>query len=108
MKKLKLQFEDFDSKERNLLKKVVTLGTTIRKCQDDGNLTSLAPPTVYGYLNFIRLSKKMPQLSLPQVANLTLLGNASSEDDVSAVLNEVFGIRDKPDDDDPTMGGDLF
>jgi len=105
--KLKLKMEDFDKK--SLLKQAVMLGATVRKYQSEGSLKSLAPATLYGMLNFVRLAKGL-NLPLPQVARLTLLGNASSEDnkDVSAVLNEVFGIRDTPDGDDATMAGDLF
>jgi hypothetical protein len=93
----------------DLLIKVVQLGNVIRRQRADGNLQSLAPPTIYGYLAFLRMAQALPHLSLQQVALATLLGNASLEDrkHVASVFNEVFGLQPGHED-DPTMGGNLF
>ncbi len=97
-------------KEEKLIKLVVKMGDVIRRYQDEGNLNSVPPPTIYGYLAFLRLNRGLPHLSLQQVASSTLMGNASAEDKkhVVAVFNEVFGIRAMPAENDPTLGGDLF
>jgi hypothetical protein len=110
MKKLKLKREDMVVKDKNLIEKVVKIGDVIRRYQSEGNLSSVPPPTIYGYLSFLRLAKGLPHLSLQQISSLTLLGNASSEDSkyVTSVFNEVFGIRSETDNTDPTLGGDLF
>lgn len=89
--------------------KVVRLGNLIRKHRADGNLHSVPPPTIYGYLSFLRMAKALPHLNMQQVALATMLGNASLADrqHISGVLNESFGIK-LAQDDDPTLGGNLF
>jgi hypothetical protein len=89
--------------------KVVKLGQIIRGQRLDGNLQSLPPPTIYGYLAFLRIVQRLPHLSLPQIAMATLLGNAGLEDRkvASTLCNEVFGLQAAPDD-DLAMGGNLF
>jgi hypothetical protein len=76
--------------------KAVHLGNVIRRHRSEGNLQSLPPPTIWGYLAFLRMSFGLPHLSLPQIATSTLLGNASAEDKktVAVVLNEVFGLQE--------------
>ncbi len=92
-----------------LVAKVVELGQVIRRRRAEGNLLSVPPPTVYGYLAFLRMALAMPHLSLAQVAQSTLVGNASSEDKkhIASVFGEVFGLRQE-DEDDPTLGQHLF
>jgi len=89
--------------------KAVQLGNLVRAHRTEGNLQSLAPPTIYGYLAFLRLACALPHLTLQQVALATTLGNASLDDrdHVAGVLGEVFGIQAAAED-DPTMGGNLF
>jgi len=98
-----------DRTENDLIAKTVRLGNVIRRHRSEGNLQSVAPPTIYGYQAFLRLAKALPQLQLQQIALSTLLGNASVEDRklVISVFTEVFGLQADVDD-DPTLGGNLF
>jgi hypothetical protein len=95
---------DFD-----LLVKVVQLGNVIRRHRSEGNLQSLVPPTIYGYLSFLRLVRALPDLSLQQIALTTLLGNAGHEDrkHVAAVFNEVFGLHADVEEED-ALTAELF
>jgi hypothetical protein len=79
-----------------LIKKVVELGTEIRKQRQEGNLQSIVPPTIYGYRAFVRVAEALPHLDLRQVAMVTLLGNAGLEDRKVALglVNRVFGLRE--------------
>ena len=92
-----------------LIAKVVRLGQVIRRQRSEGNLQSVPPPTIYGYMAFLRLAQALPHLSIQQVATATLLGNASPDDRKlsSGVFNEVFGLQAEQDE-DPTKGGGLF
>ena len=92
-----------------LIVKVVKLGQVIRRNRTEGNLLSVVPPTIYGYMAFLRMAHALPTASLQQVAMSTLLGNASFEDRkiVSGVFNEVFGLQTEYEE-DPTMAGSLF
>ncbi len=77
-----------------LIEKVVILGNKIRKQRQEGNLQSITPPTIYGYLAFLRMAQALPHLELRQVAMVTLLGNASLEDRNEAVnLCRIFGLK---------------
>ena len=93
----------------DLIAKVVQLGNIIRRYRAEGKLQSVAPPTIYGFLAFLRMAVAMPHMTVHQVALATLLGNGSTEDQkyVANVFNEVFGLQ-AVDEDDPTMGGSLF
>ena len=101
--------EDWQKADRDLVLQTVRLGQTIRRLKAEGNLQSVPPPTIYGYLAFLRLARALPTLSPQQVAVSTLLGNASPEDQkhVSGVLNEVFGLQ-REQTEDPLKGGSLF
>ena len=92
-----------------LIDKVVKLGQVIRNHRGTGNLLSIAPPTIYGYMALIRMAHSLPHLSLQQVARATLLGNAGQDDQkfVTGVFNEVFGIQSDPEE-DPAVAGNLF
>lgn len=86
--------EDRGKKVDNmLLEDVVHLGQVIRRNKTEGNLRSLPPPGIYGYLAFLRMAHSLPHLSLQQIAMSTLLGNAGVEDQETAMraFNEVFG-----------------
>ena len=73
---------------------VVKLGQTIRKHKGTGSLRSVTPPTIYGYLSFLRQLRTLPDCSLEWAARCTLLGNASRDDSglVTETINEAFGL----------------
>lgn len=95
--------------KKRLIRKVVHLGQVVRRQRSEGGLRSVAPPTIYGYLAFLRMAQSLPHLSLVQVAQATLLGNANVEDreQLAGVFNEVFGLRCE-DEGDTALGADLF
>lgn len=90
------------------LVQVVQLGQTIRQQRAEGNLLSVPPPTIYGYLALLRMAHRLPHLGLRQAAASTILGNASQEDQkvATSVFAQVFGLQAQ--EDDPTLGGHLF
>ena len=92
-----------------IITKVVSLGNLIRKYKSDGQLTMVAPPTIYGYLSFLRMSISMPEMPLQDVALATLLGNSCNEEKkhITSILNQVFGINLK-EDHSTGLGGNLF
>jgi hypothetical protein len=81
--------------DEGLVLNIVELGGMLRTQRAQGNLLSLAPPTIYGYCAFIREAARDPHYPLPDVANLTLLGSANLEDReaAQALFCEVFGFR---------------
>lgn len=91
------------------IEKAVQLGNSIRRHRLEGNLMSVAPPSLYGLQAFVKMASRMPHLTLQQVALSTLLGNASHADQkyVASVLNEVFSFQTDLTD-DPLNGGGLF
>jgi len=94
---------------RDLIPGIVRLGNEIREQKMEGNLQSVTPPTIYGYLALLRLQQKMPGTSLQDAVKATLLGNASQEDSAQAqvLFNRIFGLQSEMDlDDDNAMGGD--
>ncbi|MEI7899950.1 MAG: hypothetical protein WCK89_06830 [bacterium] len=93
----------------DLVLHAVRLGQAIRRNKLEGNLQSVAPPTIYGYLSFLRMVHALPHLILQQIAMATLLGNASPEEQkhVAGVLNEVFGFQ-REQAEDPIKAGSLF
>jgi hypothetical protein len=95
--------------EDELINQVVDLGREIRRQRAEGNLQSLVPPTIYGYLAFFRVVRAIDHLSLKQVAQCTLLGNASPEDQghAASLFNNVFGLA-RPEEDDPAQTGHLI
>jgi hypothetical protein len=93
----------------DLIPGIVRLGNEIRGQKMEGNLQSITPPTIYGYLALLRLQQNMPYTSLQHAINATLLGNASQDDSNQALVlfNRIFGLQSEMDlDDDNTMGGD--
>lgn len=101
--------ETLDEVEEELIVKVVHLGKAIRDRRAEGKLLSVAPPTIYGYLAFLRMAARVDQLDLQTVAASTMLGNASNEDSqhIPSIFNEVFGLQQGTEE-DPTKGGILF
>jgi len=93
----------------DLIVSVVRLGQVIRRHRAEGNLMSVPPPTVYGYMAFLRMTQAMPHLDPLQIAQSTLLGNASGEDrkHVASVFGEVFGLQ-RSDEEDLQLGAHLF
>jgi hypothetical protein len=75
--------------------KVVQLGQAIRRRRADGELLSVPPPSISGYLGALRLSVRLPSLPLQDVVQLTMLGNAGADDlkALPGVLSEVFGLQ---------------
>ncbi|HPO14085.1 MAG TPA: hypothetical protein PLI09_11615 [Candidatus Hydrogenedentes bacterium] len=92
-----------------LVMKVVELGQAIRMQRNQGNVLTVAPPTLYSYFAFLRLAHALPNLSVQEVANVTLIGSASPSDRerLAGVFSEVFGLR-KGRRADTLMGGDLL
>ncbi|MFZ2960947.1 MAG: hypothetical protein WA705_29050 [Candidatus Ozemobacteraceae bacterium] len=78
-----------------LLEKVVKMGEMIRKSKGEGNLPSLVPPSIYGYLSMVQRVIHLPHLSWARCAQMTLLGNPQTDDlpQVAIILQQVFGIK---------------
>ncbi|MBN2202421.1 hypothetical protein JW777_10735 [bacterium] len=95
--------------KRDLLIKVVAMGQEIRKHRVEGRLQSVPPPSIYGYLAFLRMAGCMPHMSMQQIAQTTLMGNASLEDRKlnNSVFNQVFGLK-LEEDETTTIQGNLF
>jgi len=94
--------------DADLINRVVRLGQIIRRHRSEGSLQSVVPPTIYGYLAFLRKAHKMPELMHQHVAQATLLGNASRRDQelIPGILQEVFGIQTA--NEDETLTANLF
>lgn len=90
-------------KDLETIRKVVKLGYLIRQSRANGKLTSLVPPTIYGYLSFIKMANTLKNYGLQQIAFSTLLGNASNEDQkvLSGLFNEAFGLQVEEDEEMP-------
>lgn len=88
------QIPDVDDE---LVVKIVELGRAVRAQRSQGNLPSLAPPSLYGFFAFFRMHDALRELSIQEVAEATLLGAASPSDreQVLGVFSEVFGLRIK-------------
>jgi hypothetical protein len=95
--------------KEELIVKVVELGQAIRAQRRQGNLLSVAPPTLHGYFAFLRMTHGLSHLPPQEVANMTLLGSAAPSDRerLGGLCSEVFGIR-KAQRKDAVMGGELF
>ncbi|MCD4737065.1 MAG: AAA family ATPase [Bacteroidales bacterium] len=66
--------------DNSLLEKVIELGTNIRQYQSEGNLLSVVPPTIYGYLTCYKMAKALTGIPLETIVSNTLLGNATRDD----------------------------
>jgi MoxR-like ATPase len=80
--------------DANLIDPVVALEHRIRAERSQGNLTSLAPPSIWSALGFLRMARALPHLPLYRIALSTLLGNASAEDEriLPSLFAEIFGL----------------
>ncbi len=94
--------------DMELIDKVVKLGQVVRRHRNEGSLQSLVPPTIHGYLAFLRKAQSMPELSRQQVAEATLLGNASGRDRelLPAIQQEIFGLKKV--EDEASLTANLF
>lgn len=97
-----------DDDELKLLNTVVKLGHVIRARRAEGQLLSVPPPTIYGYLTFVSLARALRHMSPDRIAMATLLGNAGAHDArlIPGVLNEALGRRNE--DDGELVAEDLF
>ena len=73
----------------DLIVKVVKLGTSIRKQRAEGKLLSVPPPTIYGYLAFLRMTRARQRLSHIPFVFFTRL-----TDDLSRLQAYRMGVED--------------
>jgi MoxR-like ATPase len=78
-----------------LTAKIVALGNQIRSQRAEGNLQSLAPPSLYGYIVLFRKVQRLKHLDFKLHAMATLLGNASSTDLklCNILVNQILGYK---------------
>ncbi|MDP8210987.1 MAG: hypothetical protein RAO94_12960 [Candidatus Stygibacter australis] len=93
----------------DLVIEVVNLGSRIRKNQAEGNLLSVAPPSIYGYLTYYKMAMGLQHLSHPKIAEFTLLGHASNDDQkiVHSILNDIYSVYDDDIEKDKPLSGNL-
>jgi hypothetical protein len=93
-----------------LIHRVVKLGNIIRKYRAEGEMQTVVPPTIYGYLTYLRMSKSLPHISPQQIALTTMLGNAGLGDRkaVVAALKQVFGLQQGEPEDGAEVGAACF
>lgn len=93
----------------DLIKEVVKLGTIIRKMQLEGNLESVPPPTIYGYLAYYKMAMGLSHMSRPIIAQSTLLGHANSQDLklLPSVLNHVYSLELIDNEEDGILEGNI-
>ena len=92
--------------EDALVFKVVELGHAIRRHRSQGALSSLAPPSIYGFSAFLRAAHRHPRFSIQEVVENTLLGAASMKDreEARGLFSDVFGIRNTQTDASAAVG----
>lgn len=64
----------------DLIKKIVRIGTMVRKYRTEGSLLSVIPPNIYGYLAAYRLADEIKSADVELVLMNTMLGNATKDD----------------------------
>jgi MoxR-like ATPase len=81
--------------DREVIRQVVMLGQLIRRDRSQGQLQSVAPPTIHNFLAFLRQHQAMPQRSLTDVA-LKTLAAASPEDrgQMMSLCAHAFGVAE--------------
>jgi hypothetical protein len=91
----------------DLIPGIVRLGNEVRRQKMEGNLQTIIPPTIYGYLALLRMIDTMPDILFQDAVSATLLGNAAQEDSnvASTVFNGIFGIQSDFDDYDEDVEG---
>ena len=84
------------SVKKSLINDVVKLGQAIRRHRAQGNFLSLPPPSLQSYVTVLRMTKRLPHMLTAEIAEVTLLGNPSSEDSqlIPGLFSEVFGLRE--------------
>lgn len=94
----------------DLIDEVVKLGTIIRDQQADGNLQSVPPPTIYGYLTYYKMVISLKHLNRPLIAQTTLLGHANSQDEkfIPEVLKQVYALNYREEDEMEPLSQNLF
>jgi hypothetical protein len=104
-----LKEEKIGKVDQKLIRQVVLLGHEIRRLKAEGQLQSVIPPTIYGYLAFLRMVKGMSHFTCQQVAAATLLGNTSIEDQTlsNSLINQIFGFQMNEDEQMP-LEGNMF
>lgn len=102
------KLEPLSINEHNLISKVVKLGMMIRAQQESGSLQSVPPPTISGYLTYLKMARKRPTECPRDLTEWTILGHASNNDKqvIIGLLNEVFGVEAI--EDEPTLAENLF
>ncbi len=89
---------------------LMRIAAVLRREQAEGNLRSVAPPTLFNMTTVIHLAELLPGHTLEDLALVTLLGNATPEDQaryVPGVLAEALGLEtDDAESIRPT--GDMF
>lgn len=93
----------------DVIEKVVTLGNLIRERKAEGELSSVAPPTIHNYKAFVNRAMRNNHHSLETIARDTLLGHTCNdeEEQVAAVVGSVFGLKaDKHE--EATLGGNVI
>jgi len=95
--------------QQELIPKIVKLGHIIRQQRLEGNLQSITPPTIYGFLAALNMADRLPHFSMQDIMSHTLLGNATLPDSKIAqtVYNEVFGLQADPEQ-ESAVGGSWF
>jgi MoxR-like ATPase len=95
--------------DHGLIWEAVKLGTAIRSQRSLGNLLSVPPPTIYGYLSYYKMVKQLNNLSHKLIAKVSLLGHANTQDQkyIPLVFNEVYSYE-MQDDDKETIAPNLF
>jgi len=63
-----------------VIRKIIRIGSMVRQNRKEGNLLSLSPPTIFGYLAAYKMKMKLPHMELAIVLSNTLLGNATRDD----------------------------
>lgn len=81
--------------DTELTAKIVALGNMIREQRAEGNLQSLVPPTLYGYMGLYRKAQLLKHLNFKIHAQTTLMGNASNDDQKlsSIMINQILGYK---------------
>jgi hypothetical protein len=77
--------------DKKLIENIVRLGKVVRQYKAEGTLTSVVPPTIYGYLTCYRMAVSLSVNTEIVIMN-TLLGNASTEDQklADSIIQNVF------------------
>lgn len=87
---------------------IVRLGSEIRSARREGGLSSVPPPTLYGYAEFLRARLDLPHVPVDVTAFATILGHCSNEDRAAAadLLSRTHGVAAVSEDE--AEGGDVI